>query len=88
MELIIVTMCDQKTGNFFDVEVPVKLEISKLAIDIAQTIMGHAPELSWDLSKIALFSPRLQKMLNHKNSLYDEGIWNGDYLFITTNYEV
>ena len=85
-ELIIVTICDIRTERMFDLEVPIKLEIDKLLVDVIQTIMGYAPELSWNPENTAFFSSRKGKMLEESQTLYDEGIWNGDYLFLTNKY--
>jgi hypothetical protein len=84
MKQCILTICDQKTKARFDVELPTDLEIEKLLDDLTQALEGYQPSLSWNLSQTALWSPRLERQLAPQATLEDEGVWNGDYLYIVT----
>ena len=83
MAQIIITVRDKRTGITYDTEVPNDLEIDKLLDDLTQTLMGADPSLHWNLDNTELSSPKLGRQLSRQKTLEGEGIWNGDYLFIS-----
>ena len=83
MSQIIITVFDRRTGSSFDTEVPDDLEVDKLTDDLIQALIGADPSLYWDLELTKLGSPKLGRDLFPEKSLREEGIWNGDYLFIS-----
>lgn len=82
MAQIIITVSDKLSGTEYDVEVPNDLECEKLLDDIIQALTGANPQLHWDLYTSVLESPKLKKALNPRKTLSEEGIWNGDFLYI------
>lgn len=82
MAQIIITVCDSHTGIVYDTEVPNDLETDKLLDDLTQALIGANPSLDWDLNATTLSSPKLGRQLSPQKTLREEGIWNGDYLFI------
>lgn len=82
MAQIIITVCDKRTGEPYDMEVPNDLEVDKLLDDLTQALMGANPSLNFILNAAFLSSPKLGRKLFPRRTLREEGIWNGDYLFI------
>lgn len=83
MEQIIITVCDKRSGYKQDIEVPTDIPAGQLLDDITQALSGCEPFLYWNLSQIALYSPRLGEKLTEGKTLLETGIRNGDYLHIT-----
>ncbi len=81
MKEIIITVCDEKSGKQYDVEVPNDLNVENLMDDLLQAIIGYDPDLCWNLSRMQLYSPRKGRYLELSRTLYEEGIWNGDYIY-------
>ena len=82
MERIITTVTVQNSSIPYDMEMPTDLLIEKLLDDIVQALLGQDSSLSLRLSEVELFSERLNHVLDRKKTLWEEGIWNGDYLEI------
>lgn len=82
MAQIIITACDQRSGIAYDVEVPNDLEAEKLLDDLIQALVGTNPDLYWDLYRAQLINPKTGAPISPERTLREEGVWNGDYLFI------
>ena len=82
MERIITTVSVQNSSAPYDMEMPTGLVIEKLLDDIVQVLLGQDSGLSLRLSEVELFSERLNRILERKKTLQEEGVWNGDYLEI------
>ena len=83
MAQIIVTVVDRATGISYDMEVPNDLDADKLLDDVTQALIGADPSFDWDMGQIRWYSPKLGRYLKSKATLLEEGIWNGDYLYIS-----
>lgn len=82
MGQLIITVGDKKTEQFFDTEIPDDLEVEELAYQLAEALNGMNPQLRWNTNRLVLYSPKLGRNLKSENTLQEEGIWNGDYLYI------
>lgn len=82
MDNIIVTITDRNKSFFYDIELPVDLEITKLKDDIVEALNGYNPELFLNNATISLFCNRTGKKLEADETLTKAGVWNGDYITI------
>lgn len=80
MNQLMVTLCDRRTGKQFDIEVPAGLDVGRLLDDIAQALQGVDPSVYWNLPDMWIRSVRMQTYLQRDSTLYEQGVWNGDYL--------
>ena len=85
MDQLMVTLCDKRTGKQYDIEVPAELDVGRLLDDIAQALQGFDPSVYWNLSDMWMRSVRMQMYLHRDRSLYEQGVWNGDYLEVGDN---
>ena len=86
MDQLVVTLCDRRTGKQFDIEVPAGLDVGHLLDDIAQALQGLDPSVYWNLPDMWIRSVRNQVYLQKDSSLYEQGVWNGDYLEVGDSF--
>lgn len=79
---IIITLKDE-SGNFgYDLEVPTDIHVGTLIGNIKETLNSYNSQLIQTRRFNDLYSIRLNETLNHKRSLGNIGIWNGDILIM------
>lgn len=83
MEFIMVTVTNEKSSFFVDLEVPADLTLDKLKEDIVQTLNGYLPELCLDTFSTGILSNRAGRLLKPEETLEEAGVWSGDYLTLT-----
>ncbi len=82
MDVIIVTVTDERSLICQDLEVPADLEASKLKEDIIKTLEGWRPEYTADFYQTRIRCGRTGKYLKDDETLNQAGVWNGDYLIL------
>lgn len=82
MKSVIITIIDRNSNRHFDVEVPDDVVVMKLTDDLIQALCGADPSLYWDIDRTVLFSKRMGRELDDSKTLFEEGVWNGDYIYI------
>ena len=80
---IIVTVYSEETQKYYDMEMPVTCEAGRLTEDIVETISGIEERTYNRMRRLLLWDDRLKKMLVPEKSLMEQGVRNGDYLYIT-----
>jgi len=80
---IIVTVYSEETQKNYDMEIPVVCEAGRLTEDIADTISGIEERTYNRMGRLSLWDDRLKKMLAPEKSLKEQGVRNGDYLYLT-----
>lgn len=82
MDKIIVTVTEESNSFFCDVEVPYAQKINTLKYDIIAALNGYFEGLDADASNICLFCKRTGKSLLEDKTFEDEGVRNGDYIYL------
>lgn len=79
---IIITLMDEKKTFSYDLEVPADLDGDKLTDDIVQTIISFNPDLTYRTMNSCIYIPKINKVIESKDTLEGLGVFNGDYLII------
>jgi uncharacterized ubiquitin-like protein YukD len=83
MNLIIITVTDDKQSFFYDLEVPCDLAVEKLIQDIVETLNGLNPMLMMSHIGSTLVCRRNHMRLLPNKTLNDSCVRNGDYVIIS-----
>lgn len=82
MDKIIVTVTDESNSFSCDLEVPYEQKTGTLKCDIIETLKGYYKGLDADASNICLFCRRTGKSLLEDRTFEEEGVRNGDYIYL------
>ena len=82
METVLLTVCNSSGQFLGDLELPVRVPFRRLAGNIAEALNGYDASLSLRTDRCRLFSPRLNRFLDGRETLESSGLLNGDYLEI------
>ena len=80
---IIVTVYSEATHKYYDLEMPVATAAGKLAEDIVETISAIEDRTYGSTRRMLLWNDRTRKFLTPEKNLKEQGVRNGDYLYIT-----
>ena len=80
MDKLMVTLLDHCSGDVFDLEVPLEVEIEKLLDDIVQSLNGCDQKQRPPACELELYSRRQNRVLGRDKNLDQEQVWTGDYL--------
>ena len=83
MKSIIVTVLNENGTCGYDLELPVDLAGEQLLIGIVDTMKKVNPSLNFGLERFGLYLNRIQRFLDSKETLYEAGVRNGDYLTVS-----
>ena len=84
MNSIIVTVTDKKNRFMFDMDVPTDLPGMKLAEDVMEVLNERDPELYLNARYHCFYLNRQGRILSDRETLAEAGVWNGDYMTITS----
>lgn len=82
MDRIVVSVGDIKETYQYDFEVNISQTVGECLLDIVESLIEYDQSIQFSGDSVSLFCQRLNRYLPTDISLYDAGVWNGDYLFI------
>ncbi len=80
MESIIVTLDNPKLKQSYDLELPSRLPMYKLAQDIVDTINAENPPVRWSARNAAIIRCRTRQFIPGGETLHSAGVANGESL--------
>ena len=84
MDTVIITLTNTNNSFLLDLEVPVDVTVEKLKEDLYEALNIYNPELYIrPASAFELYCKRLGVYLIRESTLRQEGVWNGDIIFMT-----
>ena len=82
MKPVIITLVDRQNHVQYDLELPVDVRINDLLDDVIQTLNSSDGYYRRQPEYMEFFAPRMNRVLDRRRTLWEEAVWNGDYLYL------